>query len=243
MFQEIQLSIIYKIKNILKKNDSLSPVENKINYLFHNRDYLIQAFTHKSITAIPRKNYERLEFLGDAVIDIIISRELMREFPEGDEGLLTQKRASLVRKSFLAKISKMLDLLNHINIESSVNMKIEKIAEKQQANLYEAIIGAIYLDGGIEPCRNLILDTIWAHKEEAWKSTNYKGKLIEYCHIKAIGSPSFNVKDISGPDHQKTFEIEVKIDNESFPTGMGLDKKSAEQTAAKIALEQLNAPF
>ena len=237
------MNLIYKLKNILKPSDSLSPIENKINYLFHNRDYLAQAFTHKSISASPRENYERLEFLGDAVIDIIISRELMREFPEGDEGLLTQRRASLVRKSFLAQISTMLDLLNHINIESSVNMNIEKIAEKQQANLYEAIIGAIYLDGGIEPCRNLILNTIWAHRSEAWKATNYKGKLIEYCHIKDIGSPIFNVIDVSGPDHQKTFEIEVKIDDRSFPTGMGLDKKSAEQIAAKIALEQMGAPF
>ena len=237
------MSLINKLKNILKTSDSLTPIENKINYLFHNRDYLVQAFTHKSISASPRENYERLEFLGDAVIDIIISRELMREFPEGDEGLLTQKRASLVRKSFLAQISTMLALLNHINIESSVNMNIEKIAEKQQANLYEAIIGAIYLDGGIEPCRNLILNTIWAHRSEAWKATNYKGKLIEYCHIKDIGSPIFNVIDISGPDHQKTFEIEVKIDDRSFPTGMGLDKKSAEQIAAKIALEQMGAPF
>ena len=237
------MSLIHNLKNLLKPPHSLSKVEKKINYLFHNRDYLIQAFTHKSISTSPRENYERLEFLGDTVIDIIISRELMREFPEGDEGLLTQRRASLVRKSFLAKISKMLDLIDHIKIESSVNMKIEKIAEKQQANLYEAIIGAIYLDGGIEPCRNLILDTIWAHRTEAWKATNYKGKLIEYCHIKDIGSPTFNIKDISGPDHQKTFEIEVKIDDRSFPTGMGLDKKSAEQTAAKIALEKLDAPF
>jgi len=237
------LSLIYNLKNLLKSPHPLSKVEKKINYSFHNRDYLVQAFTHKSISTSPRENYERLEFLGDTVIDIIISRELMREFPEGDEGLLTQKRASLVRKSFLAKISKMLDLIDYIKIEPSVNMKIEKIAEKQQANLYEAIIGAIYLDGGIEPCRNLILDTIWAHRTEAWKATNYKGKLIEYCHIKDIGSPAFNVKDISGPDHQKTFEIEVKIDERTFPTGMGFDKKSAEQTAAKIALEQLNAPF
>ena len=90
---------------------------------------------------------------------------------------------------------------------------------------------------------NLIIDTVWAHREEAWKSTNYKGKLIEYCHIKDIGSPTFNIKDISGPDHQKTFEIEVKIDDRSYPTGMGLYKKSAEQTAAKIALDQLDAPF
>ena len=237
------MKLFIKLKNLIQPNFFLSPVEKKINYFFNNRDYLIQAFTHKSVTALPRGNYERLEFLGDAVIDIIISRELMREFPEGDEGLLTQRRASLVRKSFLSKISRMLDLLNFINIESSVNMNIEKIAEKQEANLFEAIIGAIYLDGGINPCKNLIMDTIWAHKDQAWKTTNYKGKLIEYCHIKDIGSPIFNIKDISGPDHEKTFEIEVKIDDLSFPTGMGLDKKSAEQTAAKIALESLNAPL
>ena len=237
------MKLFIKLKTLIQPNFFLSPVEKKINYFFNNRDYLIQAFTHKSVSALPRGNYERLEFLGDAVIDIIISRELMREFPEGDEGLLTQRRASLVRKSFLSKISRMLDLLNYINIESSVNMNIEKIAEKQEANLFEAIIGAIYLDGGINPCKNLIMDTIWAHKDQAWKTTNYKGKLIEYCHIKDIGSPIFNIKDISGPDHEKTFEIEVKIDDLSFPTGMGLDKKSAEQTAAKIALESLNAPL
>ena len=237
------MKLLIKLKALIKPNFFLSPVEKKINYFFNNRDYLIQAFTHKSVSTLPRRNYERLEFLGDAVIDIIISRELMREFPEGDEGLLTQRRASLVRKSFLSKISRMLDLINFINIESSVNMNIEKIAEKQEANLFEAIIGAIYLDGGINPCKNLIMDTIWAHKDQAWKTTNYKGKLIEYCHIKDIGSPIFNIKDISGPDHEKTFEIEVKIDDLSFPTGMGLDKKSAEQTAAKIALESLNAPL
>lgn len=237
------MKLFIKLKTLIQPNFFLSPVEKKINYFFNNRDYLIQAFTHKSVSALPRGNYERLEFLGDAVIDIIISRELMREFPEGDEGLLTQRRASLVRKSFLSKISRMLDLLDFINIESSVNMNIEKIAEKQEANLFEAIIGAIYLDGGINPCKNLIMDTIWAHKDQAWKTTNYKGKLIEYCHIKDIGSPIFNIKDISGPDHEKTFEIEVKIDDLSFPTGMGLDKKSAEQTAAKIALESLNAPL
>ena len=237
------MKLFIKLRTLIKRDFFLYPVEKKINYFFNNRDYLIQAFTHKSVSTLPRGNYERLEFLGDAVIDIIISRELMREFPEGDEGLLTQRRASLVRKSFLSKISRMLDLLDYINIESSVNMNIEKIAQKQEANLFEAIIGAIYLDGGINPCKSLIMDTIWAHKDLAWKTTNYKGKLIEYCHIKDIGSPIFNIKDISGPDHEKIFEIEVKIDDLSFPTGMGLDKKSAEQTAAKIALESLNAPL
>ena len=227
----------------IDRTKSVSSIEKKINYIFHNKDYIRQAFTHKSLDTSPRKNYERLEFLGDAVLDIIVSRELMREFPDGDEGLLTQRRASLVQKPFLATIGHLLDLMDHLKIEHSVNLNIEKIADKQLANLFEALIGAMYLDGGIEPCRRLILDTIWAHKEEAWKSTNYKGKLIEYCHSHEIENPVFLVKDISGPDHQKTFEIQVKIGSKTYASGLGTNKKTAEQTAAQLALEELGAVF
>ena len=167
----------------------------------------------------------------------------MREFPAGDEGLLTQKRASLVQKPYLANIGQLLDLMDYLKIEQSVNLSIEKIAEKQQANLFEALIGAVYLDGGIDPCRKLILDTVWAYKEEAWKSTNYKGKLIEYCHSHDIQNPTFELKDISGPDHQRTFEIQVKIGSKKYDSGLGTNKKTAEQIAAKLALEELGASF
>jgi len=238
------LNFFIKLKQFfIDRTESVSSIEKKINYIFHNKDYIRQAFTHKSLDTSPRKNYERLEFLGDAVLDIIVSRELMREFPEGDEGLLTQRRASLVQKPFLATIGHLLDLMDHLKIEQSVNLNIEKIADKQLANLFEALIGAMYLDGGIEPCRRLILDTIWAHKEEAWKSTNYKGKLIEYCHSHEIENPVFLVKDISGPDHQKTFEIQVKIGSKIYASGLGTNKKTAEQTAAQLALEELGAVF
>ena len=175
------MKLFVKIKQyILDRTESVSNLEKKINYIFHNKDYLSQAFTHKSLSHNPRKNYERLEFLGDAVLDIIVSRELMREFPEGDEGLLTQRRAFLVQKPFLASIGNLLDLMNYLKIDENVDLSVSKIAEKQSANLFEALIGAMYLDGGIKPCKNLIIDTVWAHREEAWKSTNYKGKLIEY---------------------------------------------------------------
>ena len=238
------MNFFIKLKQFfIDRTESVSSIEKKINYIFHNKDYIRQAFTHKSLDTSPRKNYERLEFLGDAVLDIIVSRELMREFPEGDEGLLTQRRASLVQKPFLATIGHLLDLMDHLKIEHSVNLNIEKIADKQLANLFEALIGAMYLDGGIEPCRRLILDTIWAHKEEAWKSTNYKGKLIEYCHSHEIENPVFLVKDISGPDHQKTFEIQVKIGSKTYTSGLGTNKKTAEQTAAQLALEELGAVF
>ena len=238
------MNFFIKLKQFfIDRTKSVSSIEKKINYIFHNKDYIRQAFTHKSLDTSPRKNYERLEFLGDAVLDIIVSRELMREFPEGDEGLLTQRRASLVQKPFLATIGHLLDLMDHLKIEHSVNLNIEKIADKQLANLFEALIGAMYLDGGIEPCRRLILDTIWAHKEEAWKSTNYKGKLIEYCHSHEIENPVFLVKDISGPDHQKTFEIQVKIGSKTYASGLGTNKKTAEQTAAQLALDELGAVF
>ena len=238
------MKLFVKLKQyFLDKSESVSILEKKINYIFHNKDFLDQAFTHRSLNTKPRKNYERLEFLGDAVIDIIISRELMRDFPEGDEGLLTQRRAALVQKPYLASIGHLLDLMDYLKIDRSVNLEIEKIAEKQQANLFEALIGAIYLDGGIEPCRKLILETVWTYRQEAWKSTNYKGKLIEFCHSKNIENPLFLVKDISGPDHQRTFEIQVKIGREKYSSGTGTNKKTAEQIAAKLALEELGASF
>jgi len=238
------LNLFVKLKQyFLDQAESVSSLEKKINYIFHNKDYLNQAFTHKSLNTEPRKNYERLEFLGDAVLDIIVSRELMRDFPEGDEGLLTQRRAALVQKPYLASIGQLLDLMDYLKIENSVDLSIEKIAEKQQANLFEALIGAIYLDGGISPCRKLILDTVWTYRQEAWKSTNYKGKLIEFCHSQNIDNPLFLVKDISGPDHQRTFEIQVKIGSNKFSSGLGTNKKTAEQLAAKLALEELGASF
>ena len=147
------MKLFVKIKQyILDRTESVSNLEKKINYIFHNKDYLSQAFTHKSLSHNPRNNYERLEFLGDAVLDIIVSRELMREFPEGDEGLLTQRRAFLVQKPFLASIGNLLDLMNYLKIDENVDLSVSKIAEKQSANLFEALIGAMYLDGGIKPC-------------------------------------------------------------------------------------------
>jgi ribonuclease-3 len=145
----------------------------------------------------------------------------MKEFPEGDEGLLTQKRSTLVQKEFLASMGKLLDLLSYLKIESPVNLDIEKIANKQQANLYESLIGALYLDGGLQPCKELILSTIWTHRIEAWKSTNYKGRLIEYCHSSSLRAPKFQYQT-------KTFENfhfckKCNGLKKPFPVGLGIN--------------------
>ena len=221
------------------QSNPFAALEKICKHRFKNRQYLIQAFTHRSISSQPRQNYERLEFLGDAVIDIVVSRELMREFPEGDEGILTQKRSALVQKTFLATMGQLFKLLDFVQIEPTVNLKEEKIAVKQSANLFEALVGAIYLDGGIEPAKQLILNSIWTHRHEAWKSVNYKGQLIELCHMNEIENPKFLVSNVSGPDHQKLFEVHVKIGDEIFPSGIGTNKKTAEQHAAQHAMEVL----
>ena len=165
----------------------------------------------------------------------------MREFPEGDEGILTQKRSALVQKDFLASMGILMNLLDFIQIESTVDLDQEKIATKQSANLYEALIGAIFLDGGINPSKKVILNTIWDNRLEAWKSVNHKGQLIEFCHIKQFSNPKFLVSDVSGPDHQKLFEVHVKIGDEVFPSGIGTSKKAAEQHAAQYAMEALDS--
>ncbi len=237
-----KVAYLKSLLNLFRKNSSTyTELERLINYTFSDYAYLCQAFTHRSVSSDPKYNYERLEFLGDAVIDIIISEELMREFPEGDEGILTKKRSALVQRSFLASMGSILKLLDHFNVDPTVNLQNEKVADKQLANLYESLIGAMYLDGGMKPTRKLVLSTIWVNRTEAWKKVNYKGQLIEYCHSKNIDNPKFLITDVSGPDHQKMFEVHVKIGDDVFPSGMGMEKKSAEQSAAEHALESLQS--
>ena len=136
-------------------------------------------------------------------------------------------------------MGQLMTLLDFIKIESTVDLTQEKIAVKQSANLYEALIGAIFLDGGIEPAKKVILDTIWTHRREAWKSVNYKGQLIEICHTKQLPNPKFLVSDVSGPDHQKLFEVHVNIGGVIYPSGIGTNKKAAEQHAAQYAMDAL----
>jgi len=233
------MDLLYKIRQFFRPPQPYGKIEKDIQYHFIDPKLIKQAFTHRSITSETRFNYERLEFLGDAVIDIVISRELMREFPEGDEGILTKKRSALVQKSFLATMGSLLNLLDYLIIEPTVDLSQEKIASNQLANLFEALVGAIYLDGGLKPAKRLILNTVWKHRFQAWKSVNYKGQLIELCHALQLENPKFLVSSVSGPDHQKMFEVRVKIGERNFPTGMGTNKKTAEQQAAQNAIDLL----
>ena len=231
---------MFNYLNKLFKPHPLFEVEKKCKYRFRNKKYLEQAFSHRSISSQPRENYERLEFLGDAVIDIVISRELMREFPEGDEGILTQKRSALVQKAFLASMGKMLDLIDFIKIERTVDLDQEKIANKQSANLYEALIGAIYLDQGFTIVEKFIIKFWKNHMNmNMTDQVDAKTKLQEYSLKKYKVLPKYKLFSNTGPHHKPTFKIGVSLQNTKTFYAIGYSKKDAEQKAAKLFLKQI----
>jgi len=213
-------------------------LEQKINYTFTNKSLLEVCLTHKSLNPNPQKNYERLEFLGDAVLDHIVSEWLFNKYRNADEGNLTQKRAALVKKQFLAKMAKKLDLIKFARTNTSLNLKNQKVAYNLNGNIFESLIGAIFLDGGMKPAEEFIFSFLILHEDEAISDDNYKGKLIEICQEKGINPPSFNVQSIEGPDHDKVFTIETIIQKNKIYIAKGKSKKEAEQKASKLALEE-----
>jgi len=219
----------------------LTQLQQKLGYFFSHNELLAQSITHKSVDSEPQKNYEQLEFLGDAVIDYVVSERLISEFPESSEGLLTQKRSDLVQKTFLARMGALLGLLEYVSVMPFVDLTQDKVSQNQLANVFEAIIGAMYLDGGIKPCATLIKKTIWNNRQEAWRSINYKGLLIEYCQASQLDVPRFIVLRTTGPEHRKVFEVTVRIGEQTFPSGRGETKKVAEQIAAQKAMDSIRS--
>ena len=179
--------------------------------------------------------------MGDAVLDQVVSDLLIREFPQAREGLLTQRRSTLVQKGYLAKMGASLNLLKYITAGPSLDLNHPKVSEKQLANVFESLIGAMRLDGGFEPCINLIYNTVWNKRREAWKTLNYKGLLIEHCQANGTETPRFIVTDTEGAEHEKIFEVTVKIDRKIHASASGPTKKAAEQAASQITLESFKS--
>tara|TARA_Y100000588_G_C14024146_1_gene825609 strand:+ start:106 stop:810 length:705 start_codon:yes stop_codon:yes gene_type:complete len=216
-----------------------SELEKKINYNFKDKSLFKISLTHKSLEPNPEKNYERLEFLGDAVLDHVVSEWLFNKYKNADEGTLTTKRAAYVKKQFLSKVASKLDLVKYAKTNTSLDIKNQKVIYNLNGNIFESIIGAIFLDGGMEPAEKFIFDFLIIYENEATSDDNYKGKLIEICQEKGINPPRFNVKQVEGPDHDKIFTIEALIFENQIFFGSGKSKKEAEQNASKIALDSI----
>jgi ribonuclease-3 len=225
----------------------LAELERRIGYRFRNRERLIEALTHRSTLGDlkpgdERITYERLEFLGDSVLSFVTSDFLIRTFPEENEGQLTKKKSLIVSKGVLAKIADQIGIKRFIILSESAEKGGVADQDSVLTAALEAIIGAVYLDGGIEPARTFIeqeilgdIDEFLEHRDHI----NYKSLLQEYSQSRFHSYPRYAVRSTTGPEHDKIFLIEVKVRGKAVGKGRGKSKKDAEQMAAKEALHVL----
>ena len=234
------MRLFRRLKSLFsQKSPELKRFEKRLQYTFGNTYYLEKSITHRSIQNHHAGNYERLEFLGDAIIDQVVSNWLFKKYPKSDEGILTKKRSSLVNRNFLSMLGRNLKVMDVVRIEQSVNTKDPKVIANISADVYEAIVGAIYLDGGFKEAYKFIHKTLCLSEYLTEEDQNYKGQLIEYCHCNNLPAPQFNIVESHGPEHEKTFVINVIIYPEQTWEGIGSTKKSAEQDGAQRAINSL----
>jgi ribonuclease-3 len=210
-------------------------LEKKINYKFKDKKLLIKSLTHKSYDKI--NNNEKIEFLGDRVLGLIIAKKLLEIYPEEKEGILDKKFASLVNKKTCLQIANNISLEKYILTFNPKNRKI-KVEDKVIADCCEALIGAIYLDKGFTAVENFIL-TFWSKniKDSVITQIDPKTKLQEYSLKKYKKLPTYKIISNTGPRHKPLFKVAVKLPDTKFYIGQGSSKKDAEQNAAIICLE------
>jgi len=215
-------------------------LQTKIGYDFKDDKIRSLAFVHSS--ADMGESYERLEFLGDAVLELTVSELLYKQHPEFSEGQLTKTRAALVNEAALAKVARVLDLSRYI--ELGRGEKLSGGAQKPSilSDVVEALIGAVYIDGGFESAKQLVVSLLKSSVEKVLSGggfADYKTRLQEHYHKKGTTDIVYEVYDEQGPPHDKTFFVKLRVDGYELSVGSGRSKKSAEQEAAKQALETL----
>jgi len=221
---------------------NLKPLQNLLGYTFKNEKLLQTALTHRSCLNEPgvSESYERLEFLGDAVLEMIISVYLFNKYPDKMEGYLTAARSATVRTESLSKISKDHGIDTYIIMskgeESTGGRNNPSILE----DVIESLIGALYCDGGFDAANQFFKNFILPNAESIINENQLKDAkslLQEKAQSKGFVSPLYKTVKESGPDHNKTFEVVVLVNNKEITTGSGKSKQDAEQNAAKKAIE------
>ena len=209
-------------------------LEKKINYKFKNRNLLTKSLTHKSFDKI--NNNEKIEFLGDRVLGLMIAKKLLEIYPDEKEGILDKKYASLVNKKTCLEIAKSVNLQNYILVFNPKN-KFVTIEDKVISDSCEALIGAIYLDRGFNFAEKIILN-LWKEKikESVITQVDAKTKLQEFSLKKFKKLPIYKTISDTGPRHKPIFRVAVKLQNTKFYNGDGKSKKEAEQNAALFCL-------
>jgi ribonuclease-3 len=221
----------------------LRECEAQIGYRFREPELLFQALTHSSIKTEDNPSNERLEFLGDAVLGLVMTEFLFNYFRDLDEGELTQIKSVVVSTTVLAQESDRLKLTAFYNVGKGVTRK-RNLPVSLQANVFEAVAAAIYKDGGLDAARRFIIRNLFHHVltvAENEHQKNYKSLLQQYAQKELNLTPSYRVLAERGPDHSKHFEVVAVIGNVTYRSGQGRTKKEAEQVAARETLRALRA--
>lgn len=222
----------------------LEILEKNINYNFRNKDLLRTALVHRSFlneSSNFKEHNERLEFLGDAVLELVVTEYLYNNFSE-PEGVLTNWRSALVRGKSLTKTASKINLNSYILTSRGEKKSSPKAQEQMAANAFEALIGALYLDGGYDAAKDFIHNNVIINLEKIIKEKLYidsKSRLQEIAQETFKITPTYKIVHEEGPDHNKTFECAVYIGEKEMARGTGQSKSIAEQEAAKLALEEL----
>jgi|TARA_B100000795_G_scaffold124759_1_gene93079 ribonuclease-3 len=213
-------------------------LEKKLKLKFNDQQLFIKSLTHKSFD--PINNFEKIEFLGDRVLGLIIAKKLLEIYPEEKEGILDKKFASLVNKKKCLEIANGLELEKYILVFNPKNKKI-KIEDKVIADCLEALLGAIYLDKGLKVTEKIILN-LWKTHINASIITQIDAKTRLQEHSLKIFKqlPIYRLVSNTGPRHKPLFKVDVKLKNTKFFTANGKSKKEAEQNAATLCLESIN---
>ena len=218
---------------------NLKDLERKLKVNLKNKELLRRALTHKSYAYMYglKEDNERLEFLGDSVLNLVMSEYLYHRYPAYDEGKLTKLKSSLVNRKSLLLWAKKLSLGDYLLISEEEEATGGRQRASLLSNALEALIGAIYQDQDWDKVRKFILGQIFMLK--GIRKVDYKSRLQELIQKRHKILPEYRVKTESGPAHRKFFEIEVKVKKRIFGRGMGWSKKTAEQEAAKQALKKI----
>ena len=220
----------------------LKELQKTLSYDFKDEGILAQALTHKSYANEKKgiiKDNERLEFLGDAVLDLSISHLIMERFPNLSEGHMSKLRASVVNENYLAVMAEEFELSQYLLLGHGEELSGGRNKPSILADSFEAVIAAIYLDGGFDAA----FKTVSRHFIDLLSKTDlygdYKTRLQELTQERLKCMPVYSLKGASGPDHARSFEVELHIEGKLYGTGKGKTKKEAEQGAAKEALGKL----
>ena len=226
-----------------QSNKNAAVLEGRIGYRFKDREILTRALTHSSYSnETGLKNHhifcnERLEFLGDSVLSIVSSRYLYTKFADCPEGELTRMRAEVVCERALSGYAESIGLGQHLLLGVGEEKNNGRERKSILADAFEAVIGAIYLDGGIENARKFVLDFVKEAAAKQMSFRDYKTELQEIIQKNPAEHLTYVLVGESGPDHDKRFEVEVRLNSNVMGCGIGKSKKLAEQEAARQALE------